>query len=112
MSHSAPNITGSGIQMDNYMRCWTGYFFWKHYTSWEVGSNDYFQTSDKPIFTIEEVLLNYAEAAFELNRFDQGVADRTINLLRDRGPVATTTPKPTMRFRLSFGRSGARGWSS
>lgn len=88
MSHSAPNITGSGIQMDNYMRCWTGYFFWKHYTSWEVGSNDYFQTSDKPIFTIEEVLLNYAEAAFELDRFDQGVADRTINLLRDRAEVA------------------------
>lgn len=86
MCHSAPNITQYS-QTDNYMRCWTGYFFWKHYTAWEVGSNDYYQTSDKPIFTIEEVLLNYAEAAFELGRFDQSVADKTINLLRDRASV-------------------------
>lgn len=86
MCHSAPNITQYS-QTDNYMRCWTGYFFWKHYTAWEVGSNDYYQTSDKPIFTIEEVLLNYAEAAFELGRFDQSVADKTINLLRDRADV-------------------------
>ena len=55
---------------------------------WEVGSNDYYQTSDKPIFMIEEVLLNYAEAAWELNQFDQTVADKTINLLRDRAGVA------------------------
>ena len=70
------------------MRCWTGYYFWKHYTMWEVGSNDAYQTSDKPIFMIEEILLNYAEAAFELNKFDQTVADKTINLLRDRVGVA------------------------
>lgn len=87
MSHTAPNISGYA-QMDNYMRCLTGYYFWKHYTAWEVGSNGAFQTSDKPIFTIEEVLLNYAEAAWELGRFDQGIADRTINLLRRRVGVA------------------------
>ena len=87
MSHTAPNISGYA-QMDNYMRCLTGYYFWKHYTMWEVGSNGAFQTSDKPIFTIEEVLLNYAEAAWELGRFNQGVADRTINVLRKRAGVA------------------------
>ncbi len=87
MAHSAPNIT-SYCQTDNYMRCWTGYYFWKHYTAWEVGSNDNFQTSDKPIFTIEEVLLNYAEAAWELGQFGQSVADITINRLRERAGVA------------------------
>jgi len=87
MCHSAPNIT-MYCQTDNYMRSWTGYYFWKHFTMWEVGSNDYYQTSDKPIFTIEEVLLNYAEAAYELGLFDQSVADMTINKLRDRVGVA------------------------
>lgn len=87
MSSSSPNIS-HWSQTENYMRCWTGYYFWKHYTMWEVGSNDAYQTSDKPIFTIEEVLLNYAEAAFELGQFDQGVADKTINLLRERVEVS------------------------
>ncbi|MDE6263933.1 MAG: RagB/SusD family nutrient uptake outer membrane protein [Paramuribaculum sp.] len=87
MSHSSPNITQYS-QTDNYMRCWTGYYFWKNFTMWEVGSNGNYQTSDKPIFLIEEVLLNYAEAAFELGRFDQGVADITINKLRDRIDMA------------------------
>lgn len=87
MVHSSPNIT-QYCQTDNYMRCWTGYYFWKHYTAWEVGSNDYYQTSDKPIFTIEEILLNYAEAAFELGQFNQNVADMTINKLRDRVGVS------------------------
>ena len=87
MSHSAPNITNY-CQTDNYMRCWTGYYGWRQYTCWEVGSNSSFQTSDKPIFAMNEVLLNYAEAAYELGRFDQAVADKTINLLRERAGVA------------------------
>ena len=87
MSSSSPNIS-HWSQTENYMRCWTGYYFWKHFTMWEVGSNDAYQTSDKPIFMIEEILLNYAEAAFELDQFDQTVADKTINLLRDRVGVA------------------------
>ncbi|MGM9747227.1 MAG: RagB/SusD family nutrient uptake outer membrane protein [Candidatus Cryptobacteroides sp.] len=87
MQHSAPNITKYS-QTDNYMRCLTGYYFWKHYTSWEKGLNKDYQTSDKPIFTISEVLLNYAEAMFELGRFDQTAADKSINLLRRRSEVA------------------------
>lgn len=85
MVHSSPNLNTS--QTDNYMRCLTGYYFWKHFTMWEVGSNGSFQTSDKPIFTIEEVLLNYAESAWELGQFSQSVADETINKLRDRAGV-------------------------
>lgn len=90
MQHSAPNITKFN-QTDNYMRCLTGYYFWKSYTSWEKGLNQYYQSSDKPIFTISEVLLNYAEAAFELGLFDQAAADRSINLLRRRSGVADMT---------------------
>lgn len=89
MVHSSPNLNTS--QTDNYMRSLTGYYFWKHFTMWEVGSNGSFQTSDKPIFTIEEVLLNYAEAAWELGQFGQGVADETINKLRDRAGVGRMT---------------------
>lgn len=86
MSHGSPNLNTS--QVDNYMRCISGYFFWKEFTMWENGNNDYYQTSDKALFIIEEVLLNYAEAAWELGRFNQGVADMTINKLRDRAGVA------------------------
>lgn len=45
-------------------------------------------TTDCPIFRIEEVLLNYAEVKWELGQFDQSVADKTINLLRPRAGVA------------------------
>lgn len=45
-------------------------------------------TADKPVFKIEEVLLNYAEAMFETNQFTQTIADETINKLRKRAGVA------------------------
>lgn len=90
MSHSAPNIT-QFCQTDNYMRCWTGYYFWKHFTMWEMGNNGNFQQSDKPIFGIEEVMLNYAEAAAELGQFSQADADLTINKLRERVDVEKMT---------------------
>ena len=46
-------------------------------------------TSDAPIFRIEEVMLNYAEALYEKNGdVDQDVIDKTINILRERGGVA------------------------
>lgn len=90
MSHSAPNITDY-CQTDNYMRCWTGYYFWKHFTMWEMGNNGNYQQSDKPIFGIEEVMLNYAEAQFELGSFTQADADLTINKLRDRVGVEKMT---------------------
>lgn len=86
MSHASPNLNSS--QTDNYMRCLSGYYFWKEFTMWEDGNNGAYQTSDKPVFIIEETMLNYAEAAWELGRFNQSVADITINKLRDRAGVA------------------------
>ncbi len=41
-------------------------------------------SNDTPVYRYAEVLLNYAEAMAELGRFDQAVANETINLLRDR----------------------------
>lgn len=39
---------------------------------------------DAPVFRYAEVLLAYAEAAAELGQCDQGVLDKTVNLLRKR----------------------------
>lgn len=90
LTKNSPNLSDNSTTA--YMRCRTGYYTWKHYDMWEfsTGSSAYC-TSDKPIFKIEEVLLNYAEAAWELGRFDQNVADKTINKLRDRSSVARMT---------------------
>ena len=48
-------------------------------------------TTDAPVFRYGEVLLNYAEAAFELGTISQGDLDKSINLLRDRAGVAHLT---------------------
>lgn len=79
-----PNI-GTG----SFVTCRSGYYVWKLYCNWETNfNNGALNLSDRPIFKIEEVLLNYAEAKAELGAFDQTVADRTINKLRDRAGVA------------------------
>ena len=73
----------------------TGYTFWRNYSLRDLTTTvggDAQQDSDKPIFFMEEVLLNAAEAAFELGRFNQAMADRTINRLRSR----TTVNMPNM----------------
>ncbi|MGL5620190.1 MAG: RagB/SusD family nutrient uptake outer membrane protein [Tannerellaceae bacterium] len=64
-----------------------GYYLWKYYnTSTDIagGQGD----TDAPIFRMGEILVNHAEAAFELEKFDQAVADITINKLRQRAHVA------------------------
>ena len=70
----------------------SGYFVWKHVANWDKqfasGPAD---ISDKPVFKMEEVLLNYAEAAFETGSFNQTIADATINKLRDRAGVGRMT---------------------
>jgi hypothetical protein len=67
----------------------TGYYYWKYYNRLPMdGSSNYGGTQDCPLFRIEEVMLNYAEAMFELGQFNQGVADQTINKLRPRAGVA------------------------
>src|SRR5699024_1159893 len=37
-----------------------------------------------PVFRYAEVLLNYAEAKYELSEINQGIVDQTINTIRDR----------------------------
>ncbi len=66
----------------------TGYRFWKYFSnvSYRTSSKDF---NDGPIFRMGEILVNHAEAKFELGEFDQAVADLTINKLRERGEVAT-----------------------
>lgn len=79
-----PNL-GTGA----FVTCRSGYYLWKLYCSWEENfNNGTLNVADKPIFKIEEVLLNYAEAKAELGEFTQDVADKSINKLRDRAEVA------------------------
>ncbi len=65
----------------------TGYRFWKYYNdvSHRISSKDF---NDGPIFRMGEILINHAEAKFEMGTFNQAVADATINKLRKRGEVA------------------------
>ncbi|MCX6299353.1 MAG: RagB/SusD family nutrient uptake outer membrane protein [Bacteroidetes bacterium] len=66
-----------------------GYFYWKYYNRLPMdGASNYGGTQDCPLFRIEEVMLNYAEAQFELGAFNQSIADVTINKLRPRANVA------------------------
>ena len=68
----------------------SGYFFWKHHAVWDQqDQNVAKEVTDKPLFKVSEVMLNYAEALWELGQFNQGVADITINKLRQRAGVGT-----------------------
>ena len=76
----------------SFVTCRSGYYVWKNTDNWEQNFNQgSLNVADKPIFKIEEVLLNEAEAKFELGTFTQEVADKTINLLRKRAGVAAMT---------------------
>ncbi|MFL9483844.1 RagB/SusD family nutrient uptake outer membrane protein [Chitinophagaceae bacterium LWZ2-11] len=77
-----------------------GYYYWKPHNILPMviisasplggisGSTNAQSTNDCPLFRIEETMLNYAEAMFELSSFNQSVADLTINVLRSRANVA------------------------
>ncbi|MGV8962054.1 MAG: RagB/SusD family nutrient uptake outer membrane protein [Candidatus Saccharimonadaceae bacterium] len=89
----APNlqngIAAQGTKAAAFVAGRTGYYVWKSWNQWEENFNQgALNTSDKPIFKIEEVLLNYAEAKFEQGEFNQSVADASINKLRQRASVA------------------------
>ncbi len=64
-----------------------GYYVYKYYNT-SVDPSGQSSTNDLPIFRVGETMLNYAEAMYELGRFDQAVADLTINVLRPRAGVA------------------------
>lgn len=84
-----PNFTdGTAGTTKAFVACRSGYYVWKYYDQWETSFNgSALNTADKPVFKIEEVLLNYAECMWEQGKFDQAVADITINKLRDRAGV-------------------------
>lgn len=84
---SVPNLTTRSNQQ--FLSCRGGYYVYKNYNAWDLNSNQGpTNTADKPIFKIEEVLLNYAEASWESGQFNQAVADKTINKLRVRANIA------------------------
>ncbi len=82
MPHFYDNNRGQGWSVSL-----TGYPLWKFFASYnlDVSGRDY---NDAPIFRIEEVMLNYAEAKEEVGAFNQTICDNTINRLRARGGVA------------------------
>ena len=86
---AVPNII-DGLTDTGNVRGFSGYYVWKNWSSWEQNRNGgvALNTSDKPIFKIEETLLNYAEAKCELGELDQAAVEKSINLLRDRAGVA------------------------
>lgn len=65
-----------------------GYWFWKYYNEADCLAKHSQNTTDMARFRIEETMLNYAEAMCELGKFNQEVADLTINKLRPRVNVA------------------------
>ena len=65
----------------------TGYKLYKYYNNLNLGLNNR-DVSDSPIFRLGEILVNYAEAKFELGEFNQSIANATISKLRNRGGVA------------------------
>lgn len=82
-------IANEGTKAKAFIACRSGYYVWKHWSGWETNfNNGALNTSHKPIFKIEEILLNYAESKWELGQFTQDVANRSINNLRDRAGVA------------------------
>ncbi|MEY8476640.1 RagB/SusD family nutrient uptake outer membrane protein [Parabacteroides johnsonii] len=86
MPHFRENIYGMG---QGYMTSYGGYYVWKYYnTVTPVNSAGDLNSTDFPLFRMGEVMVNYAEAAFELGKFNQGIADMTINVLRDRAHVS------------------------
>ena len=85
LTPASPNLSDAGSVA--YMKSRTGYYFWKNYDMWEYATgSSAFCTADKPIFKVEEVLLNYAEAKYELDpaSFTQVDINNTINVLRTR----------------------------
>ena len=76
LNASAPDVSAS--------KSVTGYLNTKHLsadpTQWVASSTTY----DFMVYRYAEVLLNYAEAMYELDQMSQDVLDKTINVIRDR----------------------------
>ena len=86
--NEAPHLSNATRTNGAFQTCNSGYYFWKCYNNWDRNQSANLNSTDLPIFKIEEILLNYAECKYELGEFDQQIADRTINKLRERVGVA------------------------
>ncbi len=65
-----------------------GFWVWKYYNTHTVSTNARgVNTTDAPLFRMGEVMVNYAEAMCELNKFDQEAANISVNKLRERANV-------------------------
>ncbi len=85
--HPIKNSTTYGGDKDVYAQM--GFWVWKYYnTHTDASTANGVCTTDAPLFRLGEILLNYAEAMYELGLFDQSIADKTINKLRKRAHVA------------------------
>lgn len=80
-----PNLVLAGIP--GIVTTQTGYYMYKYYNDYPGAILGDMNGTDAPIFRMGEVLINHAEAMFELGRFDQAVADQTVNKLRERAGV-------------------------
>ncbi len=85
MLWSSPNF--SSMATNNQLSSRTGYTFWRNYNLWDSNDPNGSAVASRPIFFIEEFMLNYAEATWELGKFSQAIADNTINKLRNRTSV-------------------------
>lgn len=68
-----------------------GYYMYKYFNKYPGYNLNERTGTDAPIFRMGEVLVNHAEASFELGQFNQAVADQTINKLRERANVKKMT---------------------
>ena len=80
-----PHIRGKYQMGQVFCTSSAGYYPWKYYT---MDDQTNWSDTDAPIFRMGEVLLNHAEVAWELHKFNQEVADKTINELRKRAHIA------------------------
>ena len=79
----SPHFTGYNVGQ-GFMVSQLGFYFWKYYNAHQTNQALGTDAEDFPLFTVEETMLNYAEAAFERNQFDGDIAAATINKLRPR----------------------------
>lgn len=85
--YTSPNIAGIANSGSTSR---SGYTYTRHFSGQDQILNNKGEL-DKPIFYIEEAMLNYAEIMSELGVFSQEVADQAINPLRTRAGIAKMT---------------------
>jgi len=83
-----PNFKTAGSQPGlawdpGYNTTSSGYKNFKYFSRLHIAQG-WVDEHDEPVFRIGEVLLNYAEAKFELGQFSQSIASATIGKLRER----------------------------